>query len=80
MSDASGNGTWQANPSSALEWTRGGNTIGASSSILGTKDNKDLIIMTNSGEKLRVLTDGNLSLSGMTIGRGNNYIIGNTVL
>lgn len=76
-----GIGTWAANPPSSTEWSKPGNSgTNPGTDFLGTTDAKDLVIKTAGQERLRVLQNGSLSLSGMTIGRGNNYQLGNTAL
>lgn len=64
-------------------WTIAGNT-GTVTEYIGTNDSRDFIIKTNQVERLRVVENGNLQgsliLSGMTIGRGSGYVVGNTAL
>ncbi len=63
-------------------WSTLGNT--GSLNFLGTTDSEDLVIKTNNNERLRVVEVGSLRgsliLSGMTIGRGSGYVVGNTAL
>ncbi len=80
MSDTTGIASWQAAPPSATEWSKIGNTWTlASTNFLWTTDAIDLVIRTNNTERLRInALDGNLSINGITIGRGSGSISSNT--
>jgi hypothetical protein len=60
-SDASGNATWQTPTGGSSGWALNGNTDGAVKSI-GTADNYDFPIITNSVERMRVTAGGSLAI------------------
>ena len=63
-SDASGNATWQSVPSAtATAWGLSGNTgTTAGTNFIGTTDATDFVFKTNSAEKLRILSGGNIGI------------------
>ena len=92
-SDANGLASWQPVPTSTNNWSTTGNA-GTSpvTNFLGTTDNQDLVLKTNSGEKMRILSNrtssgiiaymngGDTVINGITVGMGSGQEITNTAI
>ena len=92
-SDANGLATWQIVPTSTNNWSTTGNAgTSSSTNFLGTLDAQDLVVKTNSGEKMRILSSvsstgallfvkgGDIVVNGTTVGNGSGGSVSNTAL
>ena len=92
-SDANGVATWLPAVASSNGWLVTGNAgTSSSTNFLGTLDAQDLVVKTNSGEKMRILSSvsstgalifvngGDIVVNGMTVGHGSGAIQTNTAI